>query len=715
MAAQVEAWFASPLVAAARAEAPPGLLMAWGVGPDLPTIADETLIAVSPDPLALLALAVPMHTGIAAEVATACTRLLDAPYRGRPWGQYLQRIYDTSCPACWRPTMALAFRWQGAPPALVARTVACPHCGYQGEALAEAEDRARAAEIEPGRGLFWEMMERVLPVGDPLRPRVEQVTQFYTPRNLWALWQSLRILRDLRLDQALRRGLQWLLARALWLGSSLADQPAWLWQTGLRRPRRFGERNLFLVLHEEVQRLQKQAVRPGLAVHLVQRWPEQWAGMSTVRAGLVLAAVPPPLPVYWLLRVAWSGWLFGREAVTPLLDLLTLRPGDWDFWQRRLRRSFQALWQALAPGGQLAVQWRWRRDEDPSAAVLAALPPLREPLRVAMSAAGEYVALAVVTKPAPSPVVRTAPATAEVAAMAATAMREVVTQYGEPLPAAVLRPHILAAWQRAGLPVMPGEVEADLEAVLDPLSPPPGLVVFGSAGTPWEPGDTAFWWLDEPPAAWQPASDRSEMAFLQLVQEQLYPDAEALVGALTLALPALLPPDRPWVEALMASYLDSTATGLTLKSQDDPSRRRQECEELARSLVSIGEQMGFAAATWWEDGLWTVEWQREGRRRAGFVVTSTTALTPRLWRSRVPIPGLARFLVLPGSRAGLVQWRLDHQPLWAAALAAGGWTVIPFRRLRELLASPDEKPDHWLAQLGLEPITSVHPEQMRLF
>ncbi len=715
MAAQVEAWFASPLIAAVQAETPPGLLMAWGVGPDLASIAPGTLTAVSPDPLALLALAVSMRSNIAAEAATACTRLLDAPYRGRPWGQYLQRIYNTSCPACWRPTMALAFRWQGAPPTLVARTVACAHCGYQGEALAEVEDRARAAEFEPGRGLFWEMMERVVPVGDPLRPRIEQVTQFYTPRNLWALWQSLRILRDLGLDQALRRSLQWVMARALWLGSSLADQPEWLWQTGVRRPRRFGERNLFLVLHEEVRRLHQQASRPDRTVHLVQRWPEQWAGISTVQAGLVLAAVPPPLPVYWLLRVAWSGWLFGREAVTPLLDLLTLRPGEWDFWQRRLRRSFQALWQALTPGGHLAVQWRWRGDEDPSAAVLAALPRLCEPPRVAMSAVGEYVALAVATKSAPSPAVRTAPAKTEAAAIAATALRDVISRYGEPLPTAVLRPHILAAWQGAGLPVLPGEVETDLEAVLDPLTPPAGLVVLGSTGAPWEPGETAFWWLEEPPAAWQPASDRSETTFLQWVQKHLYPDAETLVAALTLALPALLPPDRPWLEALMASYLDVTPTGLILKPQDDPSRRRQECERLARGLVGIGEQMGFAAAAWWEDGLWTVEWQREGRRRAGFVVTSTTALTPRLWRSRAPIPGLARFLIFPGSRAGLVQWRLEHQPLWAAALATGGWTVIPFRRLRELLATPDEKPDHWLTQLGLEPMTSVPPEQMRFF
>lgn len=714
MAARVEAWFAAPVIAAARTEALPDLLLALGIGPDLPATAGEALTAVSPDPLALLALSVHMRGDMAEAVATACTRLLDAPYRGRPWGQHLQRLYDTSCPACWRPTMALAFRWQGAPPALVARTVACAHCGYQGEALAEAEDRARAAEIEPGRSLFWETMERVLPVGDPLRPRVEQVIQFYTPRNLWALWQSLRILRELALDQPLRRALQWLLARALWLGSSLADQPEWLWQTGVRRPRRFSERNLFLVLHEEVRRLREQPPGPDPSVHLVQRWPEQWAGLATVRAGLVLAAVPPPLPVYWLLRLAWSGWLFGREAVGPLLDLLTLRPGEWDFWQRRLRRSLRALWQGVAPGGHLAVQWRWRQEHDPSAAVLGALPRLSEPLRVAAGAEGEYVALAVVTKPASPPAARPEPTTDPIA-MAATAMRHVITHRGEPVPAAVLRPHILAAWQQAGLAVAPGDVETDLETVLDPLTPPPGLTVVGSAGTPWEPGETAFWWTDEPPTPWQPLSDRTELTLVPLVQERSFPDADALAWALTLALPATLAPDRPWVEALIASYLEPTPTGLALKPQDDPARRRQECEQLARDLVTVGERMGFAAAAWTEDGLWTVEWQQDGRRRAGFVVSSTTALTPRLWRSRVPIPGLMRFLVLPGSRAGLVQWRLDHQPLWAAAMAAGGWTVTKFRRLRELLAAPDEKPEHWLAHLGLDPITSVHPEQMRLF
>ncbi|MBX7234760.1 MAG: hypothetical protein K1X65_10270 [Caldilineales bacterium] len=712
MVALVIAPFAPPLIARSLAALPAGrLVMAMGAD-DLAGLSLAPVI-LDPDPLALLSLAVrhtPLDSGV---VARAFTQLLDAPHRGRPWGQQLRRAYDTSCPACGRITEALAYRWQGSPPALVSRDLDCEHCGFSGESAAEADDRLQAAGVEAGKSLYWEMMGRVAEASDPLRPRLEQAMSFYTPRALWGIWQSLRILQELRLSQEDRRALQLILAEAMWRGSSLEGQPDLLWQTNLRRPRRFVERNLWRVLDAAARLV---AGLAGMAPsptppQLSQRWPDDARQrLEPGSAALALAPVPPSLPLYWLLRFVWSGWLFGRQALAPMNDLLSLRPGEWELLAMRLASAHRALWGWLTEGGELAVQWRWRGDEDPSLAILASLPAAPATFAVAEAGPNDIIALAVVRKTAAPPpaVIATDPL-----ASGAAAMLEAVTQRGEPLTGPRLRPLVAAAWRRQG--DLPDTAEADLEILLDPLAPPAGLHVIGKDGETWEPGDVAWWWLHRPPAAWQPASDRAERSALAMLDAGAVAATDDLAWGISGRLPADGAPDRPWIEALALSYAERSAEGLLLLPQDRPQKRQAELAALAQDLLAAGRRMGFEAAIWPEDGLWQVEWQRAGRRRASFVLTATTALTPRVWQSRAPLPGLSRFLVLPGSRAGLVQWRIDHQPLWAAAALAGGWTFTKFRHLREMLADADEEPERWLAHLRLDPITSGQAEQMSLF
>lgn len=716
----IQALAAQPAAAGAMAA-----LFTAGAAPAL--LADRPTLLLDPNPLPLLALAVQRQGPAPEQIASGLSRLLDQPYRGRPWGQYLQSLYLTSCPACWRPAMVAAYRWQGAPPALIAKQVHCDYCDFQGETHVDADDQARAAEVEPGPMLRWEMLARVAPPEDPLRPRVEQALGFYTPRNLWGLWQTIRILDDLAFPREERRALQWLLAGALWQGSSLAGQTELLWQGVLRRPRRFRERNLWLVLHEALASVQQQTGQLGRArgpadegpdLQLAQRWPAAAADRAQPgSAGLILLSVPPPLPLYWLLQFVWSGWLFGRQAVATMPDLLSLRPGGDDLLQRMVATALHTADAWLTAEGRSLVQWRWQADADPSPAVLAALPAFDGQIGIASLSAEEWVAVAAAPKrsePAPAGLDRPR-------ARGAEAMQQLLAARGEPAPAARLRPAILAAWRSQAQYDFTPELRGHLDALLDPLAPPAGLEVLSEHGEPWEPGDAAWWWLLDPPDPWHAASDAAELESLALLQETTFTDVDACAWALTLRLPLIHTPDRPWIEALLQSYTVASAgaTGFHLRPEDDPARRRPELAELAQLLLAQGQRMGFEATNWAEAQHWVVEWQRQGRRRASFILSASTALTPRVWRSRALIPGHARYLVLPGSRASLLQWRFDHQPLWASAAAAGGWTFVKFRHLRQMLADSqsygDADPDIWLAHLGLDAVTSAHGEQMRLF
>ena len=722
----VGALFAAPVAEMAVAAAPAGaIVMALGATATPLLVSGRHCLVIDPDPLALLATSVQLSGPSAVDIGRALTQLLDASYRGRPWGHTLQGLYVTSCPACGRPTTARAYRWQGSPPAIISRTLHCEQCGFAGETPAEAEDRIRAAEAEPGRTLYWETMERVVAASDPLRGRAEQATGFYTPRSLWALWQTLRILRDLDLPQDQRRALQWVLAEALWHASSLEDQPELLWQATVRRPRRFVERNVWEVMHESLAYVQSLSgwVQAGTAklpnVHLMQRWPaDHLQRFPADSIALALIQTPPSLPLYWLLRFVWSGWLFGPQAAAAMADLLALRSGEWELLRRCVGDTSNAIQSRLAPEGKMAVQWRWRGEADPSAAVLAALPAEMD-VSVAAVGGDEWVAAAVMTtgaSTAPRPQAPTSnpPLPSAAAPIPDAALLQALHQRGEPEVAARLRPSLLAAWRRRGDMPSPDECEDVLQAWLDPQAPPAGIQVWGSSGTVWEPGETPWWWVDELPRSWLPASDLAERLVLDLLQQNAASSVDELGWQMTLRLPPACAPDRDWVEALVASYGDSLGSRLSLREQDQPERRRAELAELATSMVATGQGMAFETTSWTEESRWTVEWRQSGQRRASFLLSATTDLTARLWQSRAPIPGLLRFLIVPGGRAGLVQWRIDHQPLWAAAALAGGWTFAKFRHLRDMLIHTDQEPYRWLAHLSLDPITAIHAEQMRL-
>ena len=725
MAEQVGAPCAMPALMAMLEDSAQGHVISAFLPSAAPCLtADRFVLGIDPDPLSLLPFVVQMTGPEPAEVAVAFTLLLDAEYRGRAWGQVIQDLYLTSCPACRRAATVKSYHWQGHPPALDSRHVSCDNCGFDDETTVETVERSAAAEIVPGRALQWEMMARVTSPEHPLRARVEQASGFYTQRSLWVLWQSLRILSDLTLSVDQRRSLQWILLEALWHGSSVASQPDLLWQTTLRRPYRFVERNLWDVLHEAVVHVQSRSgiyprnligrldaakmAEPG-GVFLTQRWPRELSEyLEPVKTALALFSVPPPLPLYWLLRFVWSGWLFDKSAAAAIQPYVALRPGESETLEHLLGGVVSALTDWLAPEGKLVTQWRWQGDADHSASVLASLPHFTGELSVAASGKQEWVAMAVSLR-------SHSEATAkyrDLRAVGSAAVLDVIRRRGEPVQGGRLRPHILAAWRRLGDLPPPSVRQSHLDVLLDACTPAKNLVALDGQGEPWESGHEPWWWLEKAPDDWQTASDQAESEVLRLLFESSFPSADAFAWQLSLHLPSHHSPDRPWIDALLASYCLATPDGIVLRPQDDPKLRRAELAALTGALVQVGLAMGFEASDWLEDGLRVVEWQQVGQRGVRYLLTATTALTPHLWHSRAPLPGIQRFLVLPGGRSGLVQWRIDHQPLWANA--CGGWTFVKFRHLREMLRTEEDNPTRWLAHLGLDPITAAHGEQMRL-
>jgi hypothetical protein len=78
------------------------------------------------------------------------------------------------------------------------------------------------------------------------------------------------------------------------------------------------------------------------------------------------------------------------------------------------------------------------------------------------------------------------------------------------------------------------------------------------------------------------------------------------------------------------------------------------------------------------------------------------------------IPVTQCILVLPGSRANLLAYKLQHDPQLAAA-AGSGWRFLKFRHVSRLGEMSDLDRTHFDTVLAQDPVSWEEPVQMRMF
>ncbi|MCB0001780.1 MAG: hypothetical protein KDH86_04455, partial [Anaerolineae bacterium] len=80
-----------------------------------------------------------------------------------------------------------------------------------------------------------------------------------------------------------------------------------------------------------------------------------------------------------------------------------------------------------------------------------------------------------------------------------------------------------------------------------------------------------------------------------------------------------------------------------------------------------------------------------------------------------PLEFLPRYVVLPGGRAELLDFKLRRCPSWRGQLAWTGWEFIKFRHIRRLAAVPDLTLAGFRARAGMDPVVTLPGQQLALF
>lgn len=608
---------------------------------------------------------------------------------------HIRSLYDTTCASCRHPVNARSFLWERGAKTPYARVYSCSNCGDEGEHPVELEDQERLTAFSASGLHRARALERVAPLDDPVRPDVDEALACYLARPLYALFSLINKLEGLSLSPE-KRGL----LTALLLSACDHANTLWPYPTARSRPRqlgvppRFRENNLWNVLEDAIREWTAFA-DPVPLTHWPESPPESGGiclfqgrskDLSAAALGVpfqgILTAFPRPNQAFWTLSALWSGWLWGREAVTPLRSALARRRYDWSWHASALEAALSSLPGRLQPTTPV---FALLSECEPAFLTAALLAADRAGFTLEGTALRPEQGLAqVLLHPSE---LSEAPSGTSPEAIARSAVQEVLAKRGE--PAAYVTLHAAALSAQAALhslrtlPTTPQmdylmHAQARLRSIFSDRA---FLTRFGGGEHTLESGD---WWLTSQLPQAPNLPDQMEMEIVRYLMKHSGCNLRELDQMLCTQHPGFSTPSLEFLKAVLESYgvEDPPGSGCwVLRSQDNPQNRRTDLAEVSEMLHGLGDRLGYGThgevPLVWDDN--------PGNPAFVFYPTASTLITKFVFAGEYPANRC--LIVLPGSRSNLMAWKIRENPLLNQAVEEG-WRFLKFRNLRGLADNP---------------------------
>lgn len=683
-----------------------------------------------------------------AMLQAALAELAFDPRTGEKLEQQIRAMYQTECESCGRSIDAQAFIWERDGNILAGKMYACPHCKDSGEHAASRADVDRLRTTSAEALHRARALERVAPLNDPERVFVEEAIAVYPGRALNALQKLVN--RAERMSPEKRR-----LASALLLAAF--DQANALWHhpparfrpRQLSLPTRYLEKNIWLALEDGVKSwpVSLNEAAGGEGVIECTLWPNLPAGRAGVcifpghlrdlaaqiaaqpdlEPGIsaVLGVLPRYNQAFWTLSALWAGWLWGRASIAGFRSVLRRRRYDWNWHLQALQASLGSLAGCLRAGVPVFGLIGEAEPMFLSSALLSAGMSGFELDGIALRSGLEQAQIRWKRSSRPE---RPTPAVLDPYAQVVQAISGCLARCGEPVEYVKVHAAALQAYVENCLPPSAQEnaalealraVDAAIEQALRASS---GFVQFSASARSIDAGQ---WWLSEQREADQklapPLADRVELAVLRILQKGSPIGFEEIDGTVCAELRGLLTPDQELVAECLRSYgLAAEAEGKTwqLRPQDAPDLRRQDLSDISARLVELGKRLGFETVSkviGVDSALLPlVEWAGSGQKAGCLFHLITTGMLGSIILNRaLPESLLAgspnRIVVLPGGRAGLVEWKLLQNPRLRKALSRG-WSLLKFRHIRWMAENESLTPLNLQEILKLDPLANQDPQ-----
>jgi hypothetical protein len=744
----------------------------FGASPELPVEiaqAGYRVLAAVNNPIARFLIELYACPPTESELRAALADLASAQRAGERIEPHIRGLYQTECAQCSRPVEAQAFIWDRESNAPVGKIYSCPNCKDSGERPASPVDIQRAAGFAASGLHRARALERVAPLDDPDRTSVEEALSMYRPRAVYGLFTLVN-----RLDSfpsARRR-----LVSALLLAAFDQANVLWAYPAKSYRPRQlnipphFQEKNLWLALENAVEAW---STRRGECNTPVTTWPElppesggvclfegrlkdlaaqfQEAPDRKLELRAVLTALPRPNQAFWTLSALWAGWLWGHAASSLFKSVLRRRRYDWSWHSVALQSVFGSLAPLLTPGTACLGLMG-----EPEAGFLSAAIVAADLSGLQLAGA----ALRIEPEQAQLTWTPGADGTAQEASdsdrqsVVQKHVMEYLRQRGEPahylsvhtaalggLAEAHMLAHLVERVQTTGQArtsaqtsppaASPAESLHQVETTIEAALTQGGhFARYAGSSRSLETGQ---WWLDEAqvPAAdiAEPLADRLEVALVRALQEYSEVQLHEIDRALCREFPGLFTPELELVQQCLASYAEpiplepdnpADLEQWRLRLAETPQHRRTDLVEMQLLLMQIGKRLGYKLVKSENKGLDAtrppIAWQdHSGMTQYSFHLIASGVL------GRIVLPGRRRreyagsqrgVIVLPGSRAGWVDFKLRRDPRLRNAVE-NGWILVKFRHVRWLAENDNLSQENLEELLASDPLTN-RDQQMPL-
>ncbi|MCB2209605.1 hypothetical protein KQH62_01810 [bacterium] len=658
------------------------------------------------------------------ELVAALSDLATAPKGEERIEPYIKRLYQVKCTDCGTQIEADAFLWKKDAGQPYAALVDCPNCGAHGEQDLKPDDLEHLTDLPPARLHQARALNRITDSEDPLRPQVESALKAYPLRPLIVLQTIINKLDSL--DQTPRRR-DLLIALIL----SAADQgnTLWAYPSPRERPRQivipavYQEKNLWKALEAAIDTwqivpdpfpvLEYDGGKPEQpAIVLFEGRVRELKPMPT--GGTfpgVVTTIPRPNQAFWTFSALWTGWIWGQNAVDPIRQVLSRQRYDWNWHTNALKGIFDLL----------------HRLSDYECKTLCLVAELEPMLLLSTLLASDSVGCQLIgfaqsedddiaqcrfssQRIVPEPV-----QPAQVLAYARQAASDYLNQKGEPAHFDAVHAAIITDLAHGNILAIDSFMEnenqfaSETERLLETLFQEGDLLIRVGGGT--ASVDTGVWWLKSPLNPQPPLIDRLEDIVVKYLSTHNQTKAEDLIQTVYGLLRGIFTPSHDDILNCLESYaepLDPEARLWQLQEGERPEARREDIAEMRANLNEIGRTLGYLVEG--DDPLLWID-PGEAVPTYSFHILTTAIVKKHMQEflsaAQTPI------LLIPGSRANLLAYKEERDPVLKAALDRD-FVLVKFRLIRDLKANPLISRELFMEQIQVDP-PEYRSSQLALF
>lgn len=665
----------------------------------------------------------------------------------------IRNLYVSTCENCGHPVEIDYFVWTSEGEAPITKVYRCPFCQQYGEFPTNEKDIEQAKRFKKN-GLQWsQALERITSIDDPDRIHALNALNVYLPRAVYALFNIVNGLE--KIDEVERS-----LLHALVL--PVFDQANSLWSTTQERirprslgiPHKFKENNLWFALEQSIHLWQAGQYMQEVKIP-VSVWPNlppPSGGISIFegkvkklheslrKSGLnvdikaIISVLPRYNQAFWTLSALWTAWLFGKETAEPIKNVIRRRRYDWSWHTGALSASFRAtnnIIRSNTPAfgliGELEPNFL-------SASIIASKSANFSIRGIALHSSQYQCQINLIKKTKPTRLRKKQNTT--------------TINYREKIIKSIL--------DYLNLRLEPAEYINILAVALDTID--------SSQNMNLETASSTFVQFNE--IFHKVLTDKKEIINLNpehknleigkwwgahlflpnLINENRIPLSDRVEKEIVTTLvrtsttfydidiqicnkfKGTLTPSRKLIKHCLDSYgklSDANPELYYLQEQDKPSTRKTDLNTIQKLIIQIGSNLGFytekinPAST---KRSTSILWRTENSDKSYLFVINASAIISKIvfmdldsiiTLFKIKKKFLRKYIVLPGSRANLITYKLKQNPLLFNAVE-NDWRLIKFRHIRNLANTPHLNLNNIDSQLMMDPFEKTDP-QLPLF